>query len=175
MAPNHLRSETSNPCGHAAIAETSSRVRTCEEFEFVANAPLDRVFPLFGAARERVWAEDWNPQFVWPKEPEDREGMVFRVDHDGRMAVWVNTRFDRGSNRVQYVYVLPDTVATVITLRLTPRPTATHVAVRYERTSLATDADAAVLRMAERDKTAGAEWAAQINGYFARGDLTGKR
>jgi len=142
-------------------------VRTCENFDFVANAPLDRVFPLFGAAGERAWAEGWEPKFLWPADVEDREGMVFEVDHDGRTATWINTAFDRRAHRVQYVYVLPEIVATTITLSLTPRGDATHVAVRYERTALATHANAVVRQMAERDRQAGPEWSEQINRFLA--------
>jgi len=54
-----------------------------------------------------------------------------------RTAVWVNTGLDRLANRIQYVYVIPDLVVTVITLRLRRSGPATHVVVTYERTALA--------------------------------------
>jgi hypothetical protein len=146
--------------------EANFRLHTCEDFDFVANAPAERVFPLFGAEMERAWAEDWNPRFVWPAKAEDRNGMVFQLAHGDRTAIWVNTLFDREARRVQYVYVLPDRVATLITLKLTPRGDSTHVTVRYERTSLSAEADAMVREMAELDRRAGAEWATQINRYL---------
>lgn len=170
MTPSATPKETperDQPGAETPAVASSARLRTSENFAFVANAPLERVFPLFGAAGERAWAEDWNPQFVWPADLEDREGMVFQVAHGGGTATWVNTIFDREANRVQYVYVLPDIVATTITLRLTPRREATHVAVRYERTALSADADAVVRRMAEQDSKAGPEWEAQINRFLA--------
>jgi hypothetical protein len=170
MTPSRERRETPDRCepeAHAPAAQSESRLRTCEDFDFVANAPLDRVFPLFGAAGERAWAEDWDPQFLWPADGEDREGMVFQVAHSGRTATWVNTAFDREANRIQYVYVLPEIVATTITLKLTPRREATHVAVRYERTALSADGNAVVRRMAEQDSKAGPEWNAQINRFLA--------
>jgi hypothetical protein len=148
--------------------EEALRVHTREQFEFVANAEVETVFPLFGAEMERVWADDWNPRFVWPGKAEDCEGMVFRIAQGERTSTWVNTVFDREARRIQYVYVLPDVVATVITLSLTARRDFTHVAVRYERTSLSAKADALVVDMAKRDTVAGTEWAAQINRYLAR-------
>ena len=151
--------------GLSASAET--RLRTGEEFAFVANAPVERAFPLFGAEMERVWAEDWDPQFLWPAKAEDREGMVFQLAHGDRTATWVNTMFDPAAHRIQYVCLLPDFVATVITLRLTPRGDSTYVTVRYERTSLSIEANAKVSEMAEHDKQAGPKWAAQINRYLA--------
>jgi hypothetical protein len=92
------------------------------DFSFVAQAPMGVTAPLFGANRERVWAPDWNPVFLWPRDVADQPGMVFTVDHGDNIAVWVNTVFDLAAGRVQYVYVLPDVVATVISLQLVPIP-----------------------------------------------------
>jgi hypothetical protein len=151
-------------------AQTQSRLRTRETFDFVANAPVERAFPLFGAKMERVWAEDWDPQFVWPVNAEDREGMVFQIAHGDLTATWINTAFDPAAGRIQYVYVLTDFMATVITLGLTPRGNSTHVSVVYERTSLSTRANAKVGQRAEHDRRSGPEWAAQINRYLAETD-----
>ncbi len=63
--------------------------------------------------------------------------MVFRVRHGDKSAVWVNTAFDRTARRIQYVYVIPDVVVTVITLELMPDRGSTNVDVVYERTALA--------------------------------------
>lgn len=94
--------------------------------------------------------------------------MVFQLAHGARTATWVNTLFDREARRIQYVSVLPELVVTVVTLRLTTRHDLTQVTVRYERTSLSTEANALVHSMAERDKLAGPEWAAQMNRYLAK-------
>jgi hypothetical protein len=141
-------------------------VRTREQFEIIADATLDVAWPLFGAHRERAWAPDWDPTFIWPAAAADEEGMVFKVIQGDRTAVWVNTALDRAANRIQYVYVIPELVVTVITLRLSQAGPATHVAVTYERTALADAAGEAVNQMAARDKMAGPEWARQINNYL---------
>jgi hypothetical protein len=155
---------------HAALdAEPqppSGLLHTHEEFDFVVTAPIDVAAPLFGAQGERAWAADWNPVFVWPQTPRDLPGMVFKVAHGDRTAVWVNTTFDLAAKRIQYVYVIPDTVATVITLALTARGTSTHVAVTYERTALTQDANHLVHQMAARDAASGPEWGRQINDYL---------
>ena len=142
-------------------------VHTSEEFTFLANARLGALFPLFGADRERVWATGWEPRFVWPAPPFDRAGMVFQISHGEKIATWVNTVFDPVGGRVQYVYVVPEVVATVITLHLRARGTVTEVAVRYERTSLSAESDVTVKEMAEHDRVAGLEWARQINAFIA--------
>jgi hypothetical protein len=141
-------------------------VHSHEQFEFTANAPIEVVWPLFGAQAERAWAPDWDPVFVWPEQPVDQPGMVFTVAHGDRTAVWVNTSLDPVGRRVQYVYVLPDIVATLITLRLIPSGPSTHVAVSYQRTALSESANQVVTKMAARDRTSGPEWSRQINDHL---------
>jgi hypothetical protein len=115
-----------------SAAET--RAHSSAQFEFIANGTADQVGPLFGADQERVWADDWNPAFVHPRPAADREGMVFTIDHHSHHAVWVNTQLDLKNGLIRYVYVVPDAMATLITIRLTPAGEKTRVAVIYERT-----------------------------------------
>jgi hypothetical protein len=135
---------------HAPL-QTCEPLHTCEHFSFTANAPLAVTWPLFGADQERAWAPGWNPAFVWPVNAIDQEGMVFKVPHGDKTAVWVNTALDRAANRIQYVYVLPD------------------VAVTYSRTALEVAANDLVREMADRDRAAGGEWDLQINTYLRQG------
>jgi hypothetical protein len=146
-------------------------VHTREQFEFIAHAPLDVAWPLFGAVAERAWAPDWHPAVIWPATAADEEGMVFKVAQGEHTAVWVNTALDRVASRIQYVYVIPDLVVTVITLKLQETGPSTHVAVTYERTALADAAGEVVSEMAARDKTAGPEWARQINNHLHEAGL----
>jgi len=153
----------------SAATSPTPAVHTREQFEFIADAPLDLAWPLFGADAERAWAPDWHPAFIWPVPATDEAGMVFKVVQGDRTAVWVNTALDRVANRIQYVYVIPELVVTVITLNLRPTGPATHVAVTYERTALADAAGETVKQMAGRDKIAGPEWALQINNHLRAG------
>jgi hypothetical protein len=82
--------------------------------------------------------------------------------------VWVNTEFDLKNGRVQYVYVVPDALATVITLQLTPQRNETHVEVEYARTALSAEADEHVRHMAEQDRSAGTEWERAVNEYLEK-------
>ncbi|HTZ33486.1 MAG TPA: hypothetical protein VMH31_13585 [Methylomirabilota bacterium] len=165
---------------HTAIRRThnggshpagETRAHTHAQFEFLANGVLDKVAPLFGAEKERVWAEDWNPTFLHPQPAVDQEGMVFTVDHHGHHAVWVNTQLDLKNGHIQYVYVIPEAMATVIELRLTAAGDKTRVLVSYERTALSVETDEHVLRMAEGDQRSGPDWERSVNGYL---DKAGK-
>jgi hypothetical protein len=139
-----------------------------EQFSLVANAPFEVAWPLFGADKERAWAPDWQPDFLWPEKPFDQEGMVFKVSVGERHAVWVNTAFDPMARRIQYVYVIPDVVVTVITLNLTPDGGSTTVDVIYERTALMPAANETVQLMASRDRLAAKQWSQQINEHLSR-------
>jgi hypothetical protein len=152
-----------------SVATSLGAVHTREQFEFIAHAPLDVAWPLFGADAERAWAPDWDPAFIWPATASDEEGMVFKVVQGNHTCVWVNTALDRVASRIQYVYFIPDLVVTVITLKLKEAGPSTLVAVTYERTALADAAGEAVHQMAGRDKMAGPEWAQQINNHLRAG------
>lgn len=143
-------------------------LHTREQFSLVANAPFEVAWPLFGAHNERVWAPDWEPVFLWPEKAFDQEGMVFTIRHAPRNAVWVNTAFDPTAGRIQYVYVIPDVVVTVITLQLTPDGRATNIEVVYERTALTAAANQRVKEMAACDCVAGEEWSRQINAHLSQ-------
>jgi hypothetical protein len=143
-------------------------LHTREQFSLIANAPFEIAWPLFGADKERAWAADWEPVFLWPQKAFDREGMVFMVRQGEKSAVWVNTAFDPMGRRIQYVYVIPEVVVTVITLKLTPDGHSTAVGVVYERTALADAANELVKNMAAADRVAGKQWEQQINRYLGQ-------
>lgn len=153
---------------HFARRSSAPLAHTETKFEFAANGPLEKVAPLMGADRERVWAPGWNPHFVFPKPVADQQGMVFTVAHGPYRVPWVNTEFDLSNGRVQYVYVIPDTLVTVITSRMTSEGTKTRVKVEYDRTALSTGANDHVQRLAENDRKSGPEWEGQINEWLGK-------
>ena len=158
---------------HSALGAGSGkgggqRLHTEERFSFLANAPLELVAPLLGAEKEKLWAPDWNPQFIYPLPANDQQGMVFAVRHGHLRSVWVNTQFDLKNGRVQYAYVIPDALVTLITLKLTPEGNQTQVEVEYDRTALRAETEPHVQHLAEQDRTSGPEWEAQINSYLAK-------
>jgi hypothetical protein len=150
----------------SSAQSSAALAHTDRTFEFIAFAPMSRVAPLFGAARERDWSPEWNPIFVWPDSPGDRVGMVFTVAHGHRASVWVNTQYDLEHGRFQYVYVIPDVMATLLTLTLQPHEAHTIVRVRYERSALSADASSIVESMAQQDDRAAPDWERQVNSYL---------
>jgi hypothetical protein len=163
----HLHAAT-----HAVHGEqsppSSSRAHTEEKFVFTAHAPMQQVAPLFGADKERVWSPQWDPKFVYPLPAADAQGMVFTVAHHHFQAAWVNTELNLKDGRVQYVYVIPDALVTVITLNLKPEGNQTLVEVHYDRTALTPETDVHVREMAKQDRDSGPEWQTQINQYLEK-------
>lgn len=137
------------------------------QFTFMVHAAAATVFPLFGADRERRWASGWAPAFVYPAPARDTAGMVFTIAHGPRTSVWVNTIFDAGTGRVQYVSVIPDALATLIDIQVTPLDSATTtVTVVYERTALSPDANDHVRALGDHDRGQGPQWQAEIADYL---------
>lgn len=144
------------------------RVHTDEKFAFTTNAAMEQVAPLFGADKERMWAPEWNPQFIYPFPAGDEEGMVFAVAHQHLRSTWINTAYDTKNGRFQYVYLIPDEMVTMITIRLTPQENKTRVDVDYQRTALNSEANSHVRHMALGDRNAGPDWDKWINGSLGK-------
>jgi hypothetical protein len=144
-------------------------VHVRSHFSFTLHAAAAAVFPLFGADRERNWATGWAPSFLYPDPPRDSLGMVFTIAHGQTRSVWVNTAFDPATGRVQYVYVIPDALATLIDIQVTALDSATTgVSVTYERTALSPDANDHVRALGDHDGGQGPEWQAAIADYLSR-------
>jgi hypothetical protein len=164
----HLQAASHPLHGNAAQSGRSLRAHTEENFVFTAHAPMEQVAPLFGAYKERVWSPQWDPQFIYPLPAADAQGMVFTVAHHHLHSVWVNSELNLKNGRVQYVYVIPDALVTVVTLNLKPEGNQTLVEVHYDRTALTPEADAQVSEMARQDHDSGPEWQTQINQYLEK-------
>jgi hypothetical protein len=158
--------------GGAVVAATTRRsadpaAHVRSHFSFTVHAAAATVFPLFGADLERRWASGWAPAFVYPAPARDTAGMVFTVAHGPTASVWVNTAFDAAAGRVQYVYVIPDALATLIDIQVTPLDSATTtVSVAYERTALSPAANDHVRALADHDRAQGPQWEAAIADYL---------
>jgi len=154
---------------HGQVSSKTSALELAHartEFHFSVNLPYEDTFPLFGALEERKWAPDWKPKFVFPNPPADRQGAVFLVDDQSHSSVWMLTRFDRASGRVQYAFVLNHAVAASIDIEIKAHAVSkTDVSVNYEWTALDPNANKQVQQLAKRFEGAGVEWETQINSY----------
>lgn len=155
----HRRTASSEPVAHVR-----------NEFEFTVHTPYRVMAPLFGADGERAWAgPQWNPHFLYPQPASDTRGAVFTVQHGHHQAYWVNTAFDLDARHVQYAYIIPDVMATLIDIHFSELdPANTKVNVAYERTALSPDGNEHVREAGNSDRDGGKKWGVAINGYLEK-------
>jgi hypothetical protein len=140
-------------------------------FDFTVRAAQSRVAPLFGADRERVWADGWDPRFLYPQPPADQPGAVFTVTHGAHTSTWVTTIFEPDQGHIQYVHFIPDAMVTLIDIRLSPPdPATTHVSVTYERTALSPATNEHVKEQGKSDAGSGPHWQQAIEAYLTKAE-----
>jgi len=101
------------------------------------DAPIERVFPLFGPVRESEWAADWKPAFIHQPDPEGGEGAVWRTGHDGVDQLWTLARWDAERHEVTYVTVVAGERLTRIDIRCVAAARAkTRCEIAYAYTAL---------------------------------------
>jgi len=143
------------------IPSSGPVAHTESSFEFTVKAPYQSVVPLFGAYEERCWGgEDWKPEFLYPAPASDKQGEVFTQAHGISRSIWVNTALDLESGHIQYVYVVPDSIAALIDIHVKRAGSAnTYVKVVYQQTALKPELNAHVSEAARRHREMGPHWA----------------
>jgi hypothetical protein len=131
----------------SSIAMASSppltQVRT-----FHLDAPRARVFSLFTAEGERVWARGWDPRILSGAE---ERGSVFSTrSHDDRPVTWVVTDYRPAEGRVSYARLVQDSNIGLVDVICTDQPGGgTEVSVRYTLTALSEAGQAFVTEFLE--------------------------
>jgi hypothetical protein len=116
-----------------------------------------------------VWAQGWDPQFVYPQPVEDKAGSVFRVRHGGQGSTWVTTIYEPDKGRIQYAYFVADAMVTLIDIHLTAAgPGECAVKVVYERTALSSEYNSHVQHLGESDAKSGPHWQEAIESYLTK-------
>lgn len=93
---------------------------------------------------------------------------MFQVSHGHHRSTWVNTAFDLEQGHIQYVYVIPEIMVTLIDLHLSkPGTDSTRVQVVYERTALNAAANEHVREFGAADRNNGKTWSDDVERYLA--------
>jgi len=74
------------------------------------NAPLKRVFPLFGPIREKEWAAGWEPQVLYSTTGSVEEYMVFKTrSHHGHEpdSTWTVSKYHPDQAFIEYTVFAP--------------------------------------------------------------------
>ncbi len=107
----------------------ATQVRT-----FRLEAPVARVFPLFTALGERVWAQGWEPELLSGRE---ERGSVFRTTHGGRATTWIVVTYLPAEGYVSYARLAQDSNMGLVDVQCSAASGGgTEVSVRYTLTGL---------------------------------------
>lgn len=139
--------------------------------EHTISLPLsaDEAFPLFTPEGERLWIEDWNPQYFHPANGETLVGMVFTTSHGGETTYWTLVDFDNASHQARYSRVTPGSRSVLVDVRCEAvAEHETNVTVRYTLTGLSDAGNAAIAAFAEGYADMIEDWKAKILDYLER-------
>ena len=69
------------------------------------NAPLEKVFQLFGPIKEKEWADGWSPEIVYSNTNLLEEHMVFKTKSHGHGEpdyTWIVTKYTPEQSLIEY-------------------------------------------------------------------------
>lgn len=143
--------------------------------EFIANASITQVFPLFGPIEEMNWDPDWKPEIIYSEHSIPEERMMFtspsRFD-DERDYVWIITRFDPEKRIIEYCISSQHRVWFIDVQCIEENEHATRVRVKYTYTSLTErGAELNIASLESMFKEDLADWARAINSYLEKNPL----
>ena len=131
---------------------------------FELSVPPDEAFPLFTAAGEERWIDDWRPTYLGPKEPQSK-GLVFITGSAAERTIWTVLETDRAKGRLAYSRVTPESRAGIVEVELLARGKGTAVKVTYTMTALSSETSTHLHQFApKRFPTMLEEWRKMING-----------
>ncbi len=136
---------------------------------------IDRVFPLFGAIKEKRWADGWNPVILYPASGDLEAGMVFVTegsDADEPVYAWIVSAYQPQRHFVEYTVSTANRIW-VITIRCgAPSALETEASVTYTFTGLNQLGNernrSHIARMFAKNLV---DWEEAINHYLSTGEL----
>ncbi len=143
------------------------------------NAPLERVFPLFGPIREREWAAGWDPQILYSTTDLVEEHMVFKTpSHHGHGEpdyTWTVSKYLPDQALIEYTVFAPERLWWItIQCREDIVGETTKAEIAYTYTGLTEKGNAinerALEAMYRRDLK---DWEEAINHYLETGKRLG--
>ena len=143
--------------------------------EFIANASITIVFPLFGPIEEMKWDPDWKPKIVCFERSIPEERMMFTSParfEDEHDYVWIITRFDPEKHIIEYTVSSEHRTWFIDVRCIEENEYAPRVRVTYTYTSLTErGAELNTVSLESMFKENLADWARAINSYLEKNPL----
>ena len=155
-----------------AEQEVFKSERIEREASFMAQAPIDKVFPLFGPIREMEWAAGWEPEIIVGADLQLHT--IFKTPSgfaEEPYYLWAITQCLVSDHKIEYTVSTANRIW-FITVACEPVQDKTKVTVRYRYTSL-TPLGNRLNQLALKEMFAQnlSDWEEAMNYYLA----TGKR
>jgi len=129
------------------------------------------VFPLLCPVREREWVNGWDPDLVLSDSGVAELGCVFITSAQPSDAVWVITRYEPETGRIELVKLIPGVVVARIAIQLADAPGGSTAAITYSYTSLGRLGNLVLEEFTEDDFRSFMEtWEAELNHFLATGE-----
>ncbi len=141
------------------------------------NGSLDKVFPLFGAIREKEWADGWDPRIVYSTTNLLEEHMVFQTttEYPGEEAdkTWVVSKYVPEQAYIEYtVFTSLRVYWITIQCRENPGTRTTRADVTYIFTGLTEPGNALIEKALESMFVYDLkDWEKAINYYLETGKI----
>lgn len=151
--------------------------RISKTASFVVNAPIEKVFPLYGAFEERKWVPTWKPVLIYPDKEIIEEGTTFKIDisshhghnlHSEDQYLWIVTKYQPENYLIQYLVSTENRFWT-ITLESIPieNQSKTQTTITYMFTGLNTEGnklnEKSLDHMFSKNLT---DWSDALNTFF---------
>ena len=145
-------------------------VQVAHEYTQRLNAPPEAVFPLLCPVREAEWAKGWDPRVVYSHSGVAEPGGIFITADHGREAVWVISRHEPETLRVEFIKTTPGFTVCHITIALRAEGAAKTLAeIRYHYTALSPEGRSFVEGYTPAAYVAFMEeWQGELNAFLAR-------
>lgn len=139
------------------------------------NAPLAKVFPLFGPIKEKEWAPGWEPKVLYSTTDLVEEHMVFktRSQHEQDTDfIWTVSQYHPDQTFIEYTVFAPERLWWItIQCREGKSRETTEAEITYTYTGLTEKGSAinqrALETMFRRDLK---DWEEEINHYLETGE-----
>ena len=137
----------------------------------VMNAPIEKVFPLFGPIREKEWTTGWEPSVLLSKDLLIEEHMIFQTKgHEGEgKYTWAVTTYEPEKHLVEYTVFTSERIW-FIRVACEAAGEKTNATVTYTFTGLTEEGNqknkSALERMYAHDLK---DWEEAINYYLETG------
>jgi hypothetical protein len=131
--------------GSQAMAQAFKAEQFVQSASIQLKGGIERVFPLFTPLGEKKWAQDWNPDLIFPSGGATQEGQILQTPdhmHGAPPSTWVVSRYDTSSHQIQYIITSAVRVAVISITCTASGKDSTGATISYTLTGLSAEGNA---------------------------------